>query len=94
MAEIIERGVKPQLETDGEASGRGVKHHNEYELSLNRDMYHSTPKAVFAAIAMSFAARDGGLEEAQSAIISEWVTLFEQGIVPQDPKKYLKRGIE
>jgi hypothetical protein len=58
---------------------------NEYAQSLG-DVFDKTPKAVFAAIAASFATCGGDyLNEAQMRIINEWWTLYENGIVPQKP---------
>jgi hypothetical protein len=91
MAEIIERDVRPVFDTESTPSGRGIKLWNEYLGVLTNGFYQNTPKAVFAAIAVSLATSGGDrLEEAQAEILKEWKTLFEAGIVPQDPTKYLK----
>lgn len=59
---------------------------NEYAAHL--DEFDSTPKAVYAAIAVSFANRFGiSLGEANVAINQEWQALYEAGVVPQKPPK-------
>jgi hypothetical protein len=61
---------------------------NEYVSELGR-FYRHTPKAVFAAIAFSFAnrlfAKTIGTE-VEDVLRAEWKTLHENGIVPQKPK--------
>lgn len=58
---------------------------NEYQAALKN--YEQIPKAVLAAIAVSFASCGGdNIEEAQDAIMDEWKALFNAGIVPQKPK--------
>lgn len=58
-------------------------------LALGR-FYASTPKAVFAALAFSFAnrliAKSEGTEIVD-CLAEEWKVLFENGIVPQKPRK-------
>jgi hypothetical protein len=50
--------------------------------------YDQTPKAVIAAIAMSFAIllEEENVEEAKNRILKEWSILHSNGIVPQKPK--------
>lgn len=49
--------------------------------------YEETPKAVYAAIAVSLATRSGiELSEAERMIKEEWEALYDAGIVPQKPK--------
>lgn len=67
----------------GMASGRGFKLSNEYAALLGK-LYTETPKAVFAALAISALTR-GELDKAEQAILAEWLTLHENGIVPQAP---------
>lgn len=66
---------------------------NEYQETLER-LFDKTPKAVFAAIAVSFLKRLGGGESdtdtpaaIQAAILNEWSILHANGIVPQKPSK-------
>lgn len=70
------------------ANGRGVKIHNEYAGAFGR-VYAETPKAVFAAIAYSFAMRlsEDQPEAAITEFMKEWRVLYEQAIVPQKPKQ-------
>ena len=63
------------------------KLHNEYAAELGT-MYAKMPKAVLAAIAVSFATQMSGedaLHEACAAILKEWQALYRAGIVPQKP---------
>lgn len=69
---------------------------NEYARALPD--YASTPKAVFAALALSLAERLAGftelgqqrseepLADALTILREEWATLHANGIVPQRPK--------
>lgn len=58
---------------------------NEYAAVLG-DLYNEAPKAVLAAICVSFASSGGDrLDEAAAAILAEWNTLHRAGIVPQKP---------
>jgi len=65
--------------------GGHTKTMNAYAEELGR-LYGKTPKAVFAAIAVS-RLTDGGdsLAEAQSLLLAEWRILYENRIVPQRP---------
>jgi hypothetical protein len=70
---------------------RGLKIGNEYAAAFGR-LYASTPKAVFAAVALSYANCASGeeaktLDEAVQRFIQEWKTLYENGIIPQEPKQ-------
>ncbi len=62
---------------------------NDYERAIV-DIFEDIPKAVLAAVAVS-ALTDGGerLSEATSAVVREWLTLQECGIVPQKPNARL-----
>ncbi len=76
-----------------------MKQINEYIGVLGGGVYEKTPKAVLAAIAVSFAARLGGeareaedgkgdeLQVAQEVVLKEWQTLYDNGIVKQKPYK-------
>jgi len=60
---------------------------NEYQQAIS-EIYDRTPKAVLAAIAVSYASCGGdNLDEAQAAILAEWNALHWNGIVPQKPPK-------
>lgn len=61
---------------------------NEYQQAIAPKLYERTPKAVFAALAASFAAHyihNGDLSKIDEALLEEWRILYEQGIVPQRP---------
>lgn len=65
----------------------GVKIGNEYARMLERD-YARTPKAVLAAIAVSFAIHlqdEEDLSKARGQVMAEWAALHAAGIVPQAP---------
>jgi hypothetical protein len=71
------------------------KRSNEY-ADVVRSIYDRTPKAVFAALAVSLmACRDNGEGETGDsggdaileALLEEWSILHENGIVPQRPPK-------
>ena len=59
---------------------------NEYVDVLGA-VYADTPKAVFAAVAVSLLANIAGVDlgDVGAAIIKEWGALHEAGIVPQKP---------
>lgn len=58
---------------------------NPYERELGT-LFDKTPKAVFAAIAVSVLTCGGDqLDEAADRLIAEWWTLYDNGIVPQKP---------
>lgn len=63
------------------------KTENAYQKVLSRKLYERMPKAVLAAIAVSYASRqtneDFSLVEAE--ILKEWSILNANGIVPQKP---------
>lgn len=63
---------------------------NEYADALGK-LFDEVPKAVFAAIAVS-ALTNGGdqLAEARSKVAAEWLTLWQNGIVPQPPSRLAK----
>lgn len=64
-----------------------MKSHNEYAAVFGKH-YRRIPKAVFAAIAFSFAVRIHGeqpLDEQVDNVLKEWHALYENGIVPQIP---------
>lgn len=58
---------------------------NEYVYALG-DIYAMTPKAVLAAICVSFASRgEHGFAYASAEILREWEILHQNGIIPQPP---------
>lgn len=63
---------------------------NEYAAQLGK-LYEQTPKAVFAAIAYSFADRLDGEAPTPNRIaemlVEEWLALSTAGIIPQKPPK-------
>lgn len=62
-----------------------MKQSNEYAKTLGK-WYDKIPKAVLAAVAVSFATQGGdNLEQALVAVMTEWNTLHLNGIVPQKP---------
>ena len=67
---------------------------NEYTDLLPRGMLADTPKAVFAAIVVSEYINRLNIEPENlgEAIIKEWQTLYDNGIIPQTPpNKHLHR---
>lgn len=66
---------------------RGMKISNEYAKELG-ELYAKTPKAVFAAIAVSVLTQGGEqLEEAKAKLLEEWDILYGNGILTQKPPK-------
>jgi len=68
---------------------RGVKIGNNYSRAMDK-FYADTPKAVFAAIAFSYATWACGnealeTEEIIGRMMTEWKTLHENEIIPQPP---------
>lgn len=63
-----------------------MKTFNQY-AELVADIYAATPKAVFAAIAVSFAniSAEDNLSKARDGVVEEWWLLYLNGIVPQKP---------
>jgi hypothetical protein len=61
-----------------------VKLSNEYARDLGR-LYEDTPKAVWAALAYSFAMRlnEDSHDAVPIALCAEWAALHRAGIVPQ-----------
>lgn len=58
---------------------------SEYARAFGEN-YRRIPKAVFAAIAFSFASRGGDdFEHGAEAAINEWWVLYENNIVRQKP---------
>lgn len=70
-----------------------MKQTNSYKNMIDPELYRNTPKAVYAAVAVSFLVNHqhetwGTID---SALIDEWKTLHSQGLVPQKPPKRVKR---
>lgn len=68
------------------------KKSNEYADLISRRLYEETPKAVLAALLVSFIDRcsGGNLEgwaDMDKALLEEWDILHQNGIVPQKPPK-------
>jgi hypothetical protein len=78
-----------------------MKSSNEYAQAFER-LYAKTPKAVFAAVAFSYANiscgedghESGSSEETVRRFLNEWRILHENGIVPQKPPKELSVGVQ
>lgn len=64
---------------------------NDYVTGFDRDLYRDTPKAVWAAIAIS-ALTNGGdhLGEAERRVVDEWRALHTARVIPQQPPKGAK----
>lgn len=63
---------------------------NQYSNQL--PYFDAIPKAVLAAIAVSFASSGGDeLDHAAQNVAREWVTLHENGIVRQKPPADIRR---
>lgn len=62
---------------------------NSYQGLISRKLYEETPKAVFAAIAVSFLLNHQSINEENIDLdlLSEWRLLFDQNIIPQRPPK-------
>lgn len=59
---------------------------NEYQAELGK-LFEEMPKAVLAAVAVSFATQGGNeLDQAQVRVAKEWSALHLAGIVPQKPQ--------
>ena len=78
----LPRGAAHSVGGDGM---RGMKVLNEYAEAI--PFYSDTPKAVFAAIALSLARRLNEDDYAQAIreIHMEWNALYRAGVVPQEP---------
>jgi len=64
---------------------------NEYQKSISRELFERTPKAVFAALAISYYLNTGS-ENLDAALLDEWKILHEQGIIPQKPPNIARTG--
>jgi hypothetical protein len=62
-----------------------AKTFNQYAEAID-GIYTRTPKSVLAAIAVSALTFGEEIrEQATARVASEWLTLYENGIVPQKP---------
>jgi hypothetical protein len=66
---------------------------NAYVDALEHGVYDATPKTVWAALAVSLMLRinEEDFRQLSNDLRQEWKVLNENGIVPQDPTKYLKK---
>ena len=67
---------------------------NEYIESIPLEIFENTPKAVWAAIAISFAvnlAAEGDFSQAAQQIVNEWAVLKQNGIVPQNVPAVIRK---
>jgi hypothetical protein len=63
-----------------------MKLQNEYARLLG-NLFADTPKAVFAAIAVSYATGGGDwLDKASENVLREWWVLYDNQIIPQRPR--------
>lgn len=67
-----------------------MKKINEYQQAIDQGFYEHMPKAVLAAIAVSFAEKINSntfetFDGPTFALQAEWATLHANGIVPQKP---------
>lgn len=65
---------------------QGFKTSNDYAAALDQDLYADTPKAVFAAIAVSLIISLGAPNDEREIaewLVTEWDVLHQNGIVPQ-----------
>lgn len=69
-----------------------MKTTNEYQKVIDPKLYKQMPKAILAAIAVSLARRLNGesFDETSNTLYTEWITLNQNGIIPQKPIKYWK----
>lgn len=66
-----------------------MKIKNQYARAISRKLYDDTPKAVFAALAVSYITNRDNVEfeDIDAAVRDEWATLYANGIVPQRPPR-------
>ncbi len=57
---------------------------NKYQKQISREVFDRTPKAVFAALAVSYFINTE-VEHIDAALLDEWQLLYMQGIIPQKP---------
>lgn len=73
---------------------RGFKTENDYQKMVSKEFYEKCPKAVLAALAVSFALNHQGNDEEliEEALLNEWGLLHKQNIIPQKPYRELKNA--
>ena len=66
-----------------------IKQTNNYQSQIDTAFFEQCPKAVFAALAVSFCANWANIpfEEITKGLRDEWEILYKNGIVPQKPPK-------
>lgn len=67
---------------------------NEYIEAIPLEIFENTPKAVWAAIAISLAVNlgaEGDFTRAAQQIVGEWAALKQNGIVPQNVPASLRK---
>ena len=63
------------------------KTNNEYQQTIDPALYADTPKAVLAALVVSYLNRLGvEFSDVDAEIRKEWQALYDAEIVPQKPK--------
>jgi hypothetical protein len=64
------------------------KINNDYRLLISQQVYEKTPKAVFAALVVSYLLNHQNIKakDIDKNIREEWANLNAQGIVPQKPR--------
>lgn len=67
---------------------------NNYQLSINPELYEKTPKAVFAGLLVSYLVNHKGLEfqEINEEILREWNLLIKNGIISEKQKSKFKNA--
>lgn len=70
------------------------KKENKYQKLLSPEFYDKCPKAVLAAIAVSYVLNHIGTdpELAEETLLAEWHTLYANGIIPQVPSRRNKNA--
>lgn len=68
------------------------KKENSYQKILTPEFYEKCPKAVLAAIAVSFVInhQDSRADMAEEIIMHEWDILHKNGTIPQKPYREVK----
>ena len=64
-----------------------TKKKNAYQEVLSQGFFEDCPKAVFAALAVSYASRqyEEDFTKVEAELKNEWRLLYQNGIVPQKP---------
>tara|TARA_R110000824_G_scaffold54123_1_gene149501 strand:+ start:3568 stop:3888 length:321 start_codon:yes stop_codon:yes gene_type:complete len=74
---------------------RATKKSNNYAAVMGHDLFENMPKAVIAAVAVSFASCGGDHFDGVTAkMVEEWNLLHIAGIVPQrPPSRFIKAHV-